>query len=242
MKTMRLVYLIFLSSLMATSLFGQTVTSSKTAEIHEETGSGTTINGANYYATGNDDGFAEYGIATFNLSNSAACEINSATLQLTVNDRSFTDGDMVEVFFTPDTEVELGTDFANLSYDISLVNGINSSHFTTAPISLGTYAFPDPDVGGTVLNYTLDLTTVGPAMLSAIQNGEDFQIIIGAIDASHDITFTGLDDLFEEGGQPKIAFDIEELCIPTMGQWSLFILGLSLTSIGLVFLHRYRLA
>lgn len=164
---------------------------------------------ADYYGSGPDDNFAEYGIAGFAFDaadfGGTVAAINSVTLSLTHNDRTFSDGDTVEFFFTPDTYISLGS-YANLSFDSNVVNGIDPSQYASAPISLGTFPYT-PEDGGTVEHFVLDFSgTAGDELLSAINNGSDFQIIIAATVATHDITFSGLNNSFDPGN-PNLTID-----------------------------------
>ena len=92
-----------------------------------------------YYASGNDDSFSEYGIASFSFDkadlgvpgNEEISDINAAGYTLTYNDRSFTDGDSVEVFVTTQ---DFGGIYAGLTYDSSLINGINPEQYSEASV------------------------------------------------------------------------------------------------------------
>lgn len=180
-----------------------TAVSSATFQVNE-TG---TIPSADYYGSGNDDAFERYSIATFNASNSAVTAINSAVLSLTYNDRGFTDGTMVEFFYTPDSGADLGGDFANLTFDINQTSGIGSAQFMNPPISLGVFPFDASIAGGSTLTYTLDLSVVGASLLAEVQNGSDFQIMVAATNDADDITFSGVGNNFDPG-DPSLALDV----------------------------------
>ncbi len=159
-----------------------------------------------YYASGNDDNFSEYGVASFGFDktdfgvpgNQEIDDITSADYTLTYNDRSFTDGDTVEVFVTTQ---EFAGDYSGLSYDSGLVNGIDASQYSSAPVSLGTFAFDPAQPGGTQFTYSLDFDAAGveSAIISKLNSGGEFNLIIGVTDATHDITFSGLDNTFDPG-------------------------------------------
>ncbi|MCR9296067.1 MAG: hypothetical protein NXI32_25405 [bacterium] len=164
-----------------------------------------------FYASGNDDAFAEFGVlgftftpADFGLAVLTEADIQSIQLSLTVNDRGFSDGNAIELFFTPDTFASLGngTGYTNLTYDATLTNGINTSQFTTTPISLGVYAIPEMAgrPGGEV--DVIDVNFSGAALTSLVNSinaGTDFQILAGATDASHDLTYSGFGNTFDPG-------------------------------------------
>jgi hypothetical protein len=186
---------------MAVSKDGTTTTA-----VHEAGGSGVVLNSSDYYGSGNDDAFAEYGITTFNFTladfGGTLSGIDSVVLTLTVNDRTFADGDMVELFFTPDTEADLGGGFADLSYNATFVNGIDGSQYVTAPVSLGAFAITEMAgrPGGETDMFTLDFTGAAlTALLNSITNGSDFQIIVGATNSTHDITYSGVGNTFDPG-------------------------------------------
>lgn len=171
-----------------------------------------------FYGSGPDDGFEEYGIAGFSFDSAdfggPVASINSVTLSLTHNDRFFSDGDAVEFFFTPDTYGSLGS-YGNLSYDAIAngINGINPSQYTTAPTSLGVFAYT-PQAGGVVDDFSLDFSGAnGTALIDAINAGSDFQIIIAATAIDHDITYSGLDNTFDPGN-PNLTIDANPVPIP----------------------------
>lgn len=167
---------------------------------------GPTLASIDFYGSGNDDAFAEYGVTTFNFTpadfGGPVGTLVSASLTVTVNDRSFSDGDAVEVFFTPDTHGDLGGNFAALSYDAAFVNGINGAHYVNPPVSLGVFAIPEMAgrAGGEQDVLALSFPPAAEAaLLSAINSGTDFQIIVAAVVASHDITYSGVANPFDPG-------------------------------------------
>lgn len=197
-----------------------------TTAVHIADGNGVVLNSGDYYGSGNDDAFAEYGITTFNVSEPNATSVDSLTLILTYNDRSFSDGSEVEFFFTPDSEATLGGDFADLSYDPTFVNGINPDHFATDPVSLGKFLFTPTFDGGTPVTHFLDTSGVHDALLSSIQNGSDFQILIASTAADADITFSGVGNTFDPG-DPQLNINLSVVPEPTSVGLLLFgILGL----------------
>ena len=185
-----------------------------TTAVHRADGSGVVLNSGDYYGSGNDDDFSEYGVTTFNVSEPNATSVESATLILTYNDRNFSDGSEVEFFFTPDSAAALGGDFADLAYDPAFVNGINPAHFATAPVSLGKFLFTPTFDGGTPVTHFLDISAANDALLSSIQSGSDFQIIIASTTAEADITFSGVGNTFDPG-DPQLNLNVSVIPEPT---------------------------
>ena len=167
---------------------------------------GPTMGSIDYYGSGNDDAFAEYGMTTWNFTAGdfglAVANIVSAELTLTVNDRSFSDGSIVEFFFTPDTAAVLGGGFASLSFDSNFTNGINGAQYVNAPVSLGSFAITEMAgrAGGEIDVFNLNIGGgVATAMVNAINSGTNFQIIVAATVSSHDITYSGVGNTFDPG-------------------------------------------
>lgn len=226
---------------LCTACFALLLTSHAAAQTIDATGLTTTavhisftnLDSGDYYGSGNDDDFAEYGLTTFNISDANVTAINSATLSVTYNDRSFTDGTQVEFMFTPDSATTLGGDFAALSYDATIENGLNPAHYVTAPVSLGVFPFDPGAEGGSTLMYDLDLSSAGADMLAAVQNGTDFQIIVTATAAADDITLSGVGNTFDPG-DPMLSLSVDVVPEPN----SLGLLGLGL--LGMMTLRRRR--
>lgn len=214
--------------------FGQIqATGVTTTAVHRADGQGVVLNSGDYYGSGNDDNFSEYGITTFNISDPTVTSIESATLILTYNDRSFSDGSEVEFFFSPESAADLGGDFANLSYNGDLMNGLDVSQFGVAPVSLGNRLFDASLEGGTEIAYFLDLSAAGSDLLSSIQDGTDFQIIITATASESDVTYSGVGNTFDPG-DPQLNLNVTSIPEPA----SAGLLGLGL--IALAGLRRRR--
>jgi hypothetical protein len=171
---------------------------------------GPNVGSSDYYGSGPDDAFAEYGITTFNFSQAdfggPVTTLVSAELTLTVNDRGFSDGDAVEFYYTPDTAADLdngGGDFSALVYDPAFPSsGINPSQFLTAPVSLGVFSIPEMAgrPGGETDTFSLMFdAAASTALLNSINTGTDFQILIAATVDSHDITYSGVGNSFDPG-------------------------------------------
>lgn len=194
-----------------------------------------------FYGSGPDDGFEEYGIAGFSFDatdfGGPAGSLNSVTLSLTHNDRFFSDGDSVEFFFTPDTFASLAS-YSGLTYDSNTTNGIDASQYTTAPTSVGVFAYT-PQAGGTVDDFDLDFSgAAGNALMEAINAGADFQIIIAATSLTHDVTYSGLNNSFDPGN-PRLTIDANPVPVPAAA-WFLGsgILGLLLRKRGQAVTHK----
>ena len=168
------------------------------AAVHEASGAGTVVNSTDYYGSGNDDDFAEYGVASFSFTigefGIPVTDLGAIELTLTVNDRDFTDGTSFELFLTTDN---FDATYTGLEYVDTLTNGIDLNAFTEIS-SLGTFAFDPMAAGGTMNQYDLTLDAGQEASLIAeINAGSEFSIIIGALNSVDDITFTNFDDNFE---------------------------------------------
>ena len=194
----------------------------KTGVVTYDVDTGGSATGSDYYGSGNDDAFGEYGVTTFNYTladfGGSLSDIANVRLSLTVNDRTFSDGNMVEFFYTPDTDV------SGLSFDDSVVNGIDPSQFTTAPVSLGVFAIQEMAgrPGGEVDNFQLNFDASATAsLLNSINAGTDFQIIVAATLAEDDITYSGVGNTFDPG-DPTLKIRP----VPEPGSLALLLVGL----------------
>jgi endonuclease I len=165
---------------------------------------------ADYYAEGNGQGtFARFDLGIFNLTKldfglsgaSTITSVQSAEFTLTHNDRTFTQGTEVEFFFTTDAAT-------GKTFDAAQVNGINNSQFTFAPISLGKFPYT-PKAGGQTDVFTLDLAAAGPALVSRLNTGEDFSIIIAATTPMAAVTYSGKGNTFDPG-DPSLKLTVNE--------------------------------
>jgi endonuclease I len=163
-----------------------------------------------YYAEGNGQGaFARFDLGIFNLTKldfglsgaSTITSVQSAEFTLTHNDRTFTQGTEVEFFFTTDAAT-------GKTFDAAQVNGINNSQFTFAPISLGKFPYT-PKPGGQTDTFTLDLAAAGPALVSRLNTGEDFSIIIAATTPMAAVTYSGKGNTFDPG-DPSLKLTVNE--------------------------------
>ena len=163
-----------------------------------------------YYAEGNGQGaFARFDLGIFNLTKldfglsgaSMITSVQSAEFTLTHNDRTFTQGTEVEFFFTTDAA-------SGKTFDAAQVNGINNTQFAFAPISLGKFAYT-PKAGGQTDVFTLDLAAAGPALVSRLNTGEDFSIIIAATTPMAAVTYSGKGNTFDPG-DPSLKLTVNE--------------------------------
>lgn len=162
--------------------------------------------GGDYYASGNDNAFGEFGITTFNFTQAdfggQVMEIMEVALTLTVHDRSFADGGTVEFFFSPYSAADLdsgGGDFSGLVYDRGYDNGMDMGQFTSHPVSLGTFDVDPTNADRAGEQDTFILSFEGMALadlIEAINNGNDFQIIIAAATLDTDVTYAGVGNNF----------------------------------------------
>lgn len=190
--------------------------------------------GADFYASGPDDGFEEYGLQTFSFSaadfGGPITDITEVLLTLTVNDRTFSDGTEVEIFFSSD---DFGGDYSALVYDAaaSPTSGIDPADFTSL-VSLGVYGLPGGNpttTGGELDVFTLDFSSIEADLIAEINSGSEFSILIGATGVNDDITYSGLGNTFDPG-DPLLSIT----AVPEPG--SLALLGLG----GLLVARRRR--
>lgn len=116
---------------------GATVTKllDRSAAVHSASGDGVVVDSTDYYGSGNDDNFGEYGLATFSFTagdfgGTSVVDIVDIELTLTHNDRPFSDGTRFGLFFTTD---DFDATYTGLSYDDSGANnpgGVDTSQFT----------------------------------------------------------------------------------------------------------------
>lgn len=165
---------------------------------------------ADYYAEGNGQGtFARFDLGIFNMTKldfglsgaSSITSVQSAEFTLTHNDRTFTQGTEVEFFFTTDAAT-------GKTFDAAQVNGINNTQFAFAPISLGKFPYT-PKAGGQTDVFTLDLAAAGPALVSRLNTGEDFSIIIAATTPMAAVTYSGKGNTFDPG-DPSLKLTVNE--------------------------------
>lgn len=189
--------------LFATVAHGQTATSAATGSdrvvVAGPSGS------ADLYGSGNDDAFASYGIMTFGFSAAdfglaTVTDLAGASLELTFNDRGFSDGTEFELFFTPD---DLSPGYTGLTYEAgSSPSGIDPTQFVSIA-SIGTYALgfdiTDGALGGSQFSYALDLSSFETDLLAEINAGSEFSLLLAATNDADDITFSGVGNTFDAG-------------------------------------------
>ncbi len=188
-----------------------TKTTSTTAQVK--------LTGANpstdFYAEGNGQGtFAVYSLATFTIGKidfglSGASTINSistAELTLTQNDRTFTTGTQFEIFLTTDA---LGGNYTGKTFNATFANGLDATQYASAPVSLGRFAYTPSAAGGTKFVCALDLSTAGPALISRINTGAEFNLILTVVNAPDAITLSGKGNTFDPG-DPSLKLVVQE--------------------------------
>ncbi len=194
----------------------------RSAAVHDPAGAGTVIDGSDYYGSGNDDAFGEYGVATFTFSaadfGGTVTGLNSVTYSLTANDRPFSDGTSFSLWYTTD---DFDAAYSGISYDPSVFNGFVASQFSDVT-SLGSFPYDPTVAGGTVVPLALTLSATQEAsLISEINSGSEFSFIIVADNAADDVTFTAFDDFFEPGGKPALSIDATT-AIPEPGTFTLY--------------------
>ncbi|XAM01031.1 PEP-CTERM sorting domain-containing protein [Phycisphaeraceae bacterium D3-23] len=198
-----------------------TMDAASVGSIHVGGHTASNDDGSEYYASGNDDAFSEFGVATFRFTGAdfggSLADLASATFNLTVNDRTFADGTSLEVFFSAD---DFDADYTGLDYNAALDNGIDASQFTSLT-SLGVYAVASTEAnGGAIESIALDLSAVEAELIAQVNAGSEFQLIIGVTDATHDITYAGVGNTFDPG-----APSLELTAVPEPGSLALLGLG-----------------
>ena len=160
-------------------------------------------------------------------------------MTLTVHGRDYADGGTVEFFFSPYTGPQLdngGGDFSSLVFDRDFDNGMNLSHFISAPVSLGTFDVEatDPSREGEQDTFLLSFEGVALSeLINAINNGLDFQIIIAAATLDTDVTYAGVNNHFGLDA-PSLGITAEPVTIPEPGS------AIVLAMLGLVALGRRK--
>lgn len=206
----------------ATLAAAATMSAVETGSIHVGGDTASNEDGSEFYASGNDDAFSEYGVATFLFTDAdfggSLTDLAAATFNLTINDRTFADGTALEVFFSAD---DFDSDYTGLDYDASLFNGIDAGDFNSL-VSLGVYTVASTETnGGGIESIVLDLSAVEAALIAEINAGSEFQLVIGVTDASHDITYSGTASNGFDDGPPQLTLT----AVPEPGSLALLGLG-----------------
>jgi len=140
--------------------------------------------------------FAAYGISTFTIGADAfdvaeVTSIDSVTISYTQSNAGFTTDGPVEFFITFDPAAG-SADYSALAHDGS-ASGVNDDHFSDSPTaqSVATGTFTEVE-SGTVDTYTLDVSAVETELLSAINAGSGFSVILSATGAEGAVTYAGI--------------------------------------------------
>lgn len=165
-----------------------------------------------YYAEGSGQGtFARYDLGVFNFTkldfglsgSSQITGINTAEFTLRQNNRTFSVGTQFEFFLTTDAPT-------GKTFNPATANGIDAAQFTNAPISLGQFSYTPTATDPSFHTFTLTLSPTANATLAArINTGEDFSIIIAAVNAPDAITFSGKGNTFDPG-DPALKLTVNE--------------------------------
>lgn len=184
--------------------------SMKTFALGEQVRLSGPVGSADYYGEGNGQGsFAVYSFGTFNFSKldfglsgaSVITGVDSAEFTLTHNDRTFTQGTELEFFLTTDSS-------SGKSFNPTLVNGIDNAQYSFIPISLGKFPYT-PEAGGSTDTFVLDLGAVEAALVSRLNTGENFSILLAATTPMAAITYSGKGNTFDPG-DPLLKLTVEE--------------------------------
>ncbi|RFC44438.1 MAG: Endonuclease I [Verrucomicrobia bacterium] len=167
---------------------------------------------ADYYAEGSGQAnFARFDVGVFNFTKidfglSGASQITGVTtaeFTLRQNFRTFTTGTQFEFFLTTDSPT-------GKTFNPTIANGIDPSQFSNAPVSLGQFSYTPTSVDPTFNTFSLNLSPTASATLAArINTGEDFSIILAAVNAPDAITFSGKGNTFDPG-DPALKLTIAE--------------------------------
>ncbi|NBB77932.1 MAG: hypothetical protein GVY36_00545 [Verrucomicrobia bacterium] len=161
-----------------------------------------------FYAQFNNVNFDEYSLAEYALSTASfggqnVISVDSLTLRLTVNDRTFSETGPFDILFTTDSEADLTTTdpYDALAFDVGQTYGIDSSSFSYAPVVVGTGTYDETVApGGATIDVPIDLTTIGSDILAAISSGESFHLLIGIQNSESTVaTFSGVGNTFDPG-------------------------------------------
>ncbi|WOO42629.1 lamin tail domain-containing protein [Rubellicoccus peritrichatus] len=195
-----------LTTLIALDLSAQVTKEAEGTRTIETAGPG---NSNEFYAQNASSNFDEYSVAEFTFSKadfggSDVSAITAATLKLVVNDRTFSANGPFSIFFTTDSKSDLsgGSDYDQIAFDSSSAFGIDLSTYTYNPVVVGTdtYDFDGTTGGGTEVTVTLDFSSIESDVLSAINTGDSFHLLIG-INSSDGTaaTFSGVGNTFDPG-------------------------------------------
>ncbi|MEM0966138.1 MAG: hypothetical protein AAGJ81_08335 [Verrucomicrobiota bacterium] len=206
----------------ATALTGQTATKVATSNESIESGgpSGTPwFHNAQTLGT-----FQEYGISSFafvptDFGFPTVTGISAIKISYLKNGASFTKDGPVEFFITFDTKIASGN-FSGLTHN-GLAAGIEDTQFSDTPTlqTVGTGSFVE-SAGGLVDTYPLTLSPeLETSLVSAINGGEPFAVILGAPSGNTSATYAGLEsNLFESRGGSQPDSNRTSLTITASGE------------------------
>ncbi len=173
---------------------------------------------ADFYAEGSGQGnFAVYSLASFVINkldfglpgSSSLTGIDSIRLSLTQNTRTFTTnaaGTEFEVFFTTDPLIG---NIGSKRFNPTFANGIDNAQYTFTPVSLGRFSYHPVPADGSRQTYTLNLGGTASALLSRLNTGAEFSLILAAVLPADAITFSGKGNTFDPG-DPALSITVTE--------------------------------
>lgn len=177
--------------------------------------SGANPDSSDFYAQfsgGNFDSFgmAEFAISKDDFGGATITAVNTLTLRLTINDRTFATAGAISVLFTTDSAADLSgtTDYDTLAFNSNETNGIDLSVFTDTPVVVATPQV-DTSVGASgTIDIPLSLATIGTDFVDAINAGDSVHFLIGAPFESTVATFSGVGNTFDPG-DPVLVIDAD---------------------------------
>jgi len=142
--------------------------------------------------------FESYGVASFTVTAAAlgveeVSGIDEITISYTQSNAGFTTDGPVTLYLTFDETVS-GGDYSGLTHNGTTV-AVDDTQYTDSPttqvVGMGTFTEVD---SGTVDTYVLDVSALEESLLSAINSGTPFSIIIAATGEAGTVTYAGIEN------------------------------------------------